>query len=297
MEQKKSEEALRTVQKNYDLWRSQNERDEARRLQSSGNSRRVRTMLDLRHHTSSESCRSLMFDYDEEMTLEPPRKRPEWPEWEETTGREEDAWKLEPEEETEVPETVIVADEVEEAPTWTLMVRATMGEGKSKIIQVKVACQVRKVKKIKSPETQDHVGEAKSTDQEEVQELSFVPSAISVPQKMIFRCDNHCSEKTLSFWQLASVVINEGEESYTTNLCQKCFNNSLNATGEKPLSNVQWREFAEQKAYRGSIWRIMGEEPYVRGMREYFSLDGRDTRSVAAGIASQRIVGASEMLP
>ena len=68
---------------------------------------------DLQHPTSSESCRSSMVDYDEEMTREPPRKRPVWPEWEETRGREEDAWRLEPEGETEVQETVIVADEVE----------------------------------------------------------------------------------------------------------------------------------------------------------------------------------------
>ena len=40
----------------------------------------------------------------------------------------------------------------------------------------------------------------------------------------LFRCDNQCSEKTLSYWQLASVVLNEGDEAYTTNLCQKCFN-------------------------------------------------------------------------
>ena len=54
-----------------------------------------------------------MVDYDEEMALEPPIKRPEWPEWEKARGREDDAWRLEPEGETEVPETVIVADEVE----------------------------------------------------------------------------------------------------------------------------------------------------------------------------------------
>ena len=58
-------------------------------------------------------------------------------------------------------------------------------------------------------------------DQEEAEEISFVPSAISIPQKPLFHCDNQCSEKTLSFWQSASVVIKEGEESYTTNLCQK----------------------------------------------------------------------------
>ena len=62
-----------------------------------------------------------------------------------------------------------------------------------------------------------------------MEERICVPSAVSVPQKLMFRCDKQCSEKSLSNWQLASVVISEGEESYTTNLCQKCFNNSLKA--------------------------------------------------------------------
>ena len=85
----------------------------------------------------------------------------------------------------------------------------------------------RKMMRVESEETQDYVKEANSTDQEEAEELSFVPSAISVPQKLMFRCDNQCSEKTVSFWQLASVVIHEGEESYRTNICQKCYNDSL----------------------------------------------------------------------
>ena len=55
----------------------------------------------------------------------------------------------------------------------------------------------------------------------------------SVCQKITFRCGNQCSEKTLSFWQLASVVTKESEESYTTNLCQRCYNDSLTAEGEK----------------------------------------------------------------
>ena len=91
IEQKKTEEALRMVQKKHDLWRYQNESDEARRLQSFGNSRRVRKGLGLQHPTSSVSCRSSMVDCDKEMALEPPRKRPEKPVWEEARGREEDA--------------------------------------------------------------------------------------------------------------------------------------------------------------------------------------------------------------
>ena len=46
------------------------------------------------------------------------------------------------------------------------------------------------------------------------EEISFMPSAISVPLKLMFRCDNRSSEKALSFWQFASVVIEEGIESH-----------------------------------------------------------------------------------
>ena len=77
LEEKKSEEALLMVQKKYELWRYQNERDEPRMLQSSGNSRRLRKGMDLQHPASSESCRSSTVDHDEEMSLEPPRKRQE----------------------------------------------------------------------------------------------------------------------------------------------------------------------------------------------------------------------------
>ena len=69
-----------------------------------------------------------------------------------------------------------------------------------------------KVIRVESEETQDYVREAKSAEQEEVKERIFVPSSISVPQNPSFRCGNQCSEKTLSHWQLAPVVINEGEE-------------------------------------------------------------------------------------
>ena len=80
----------------------------------------------------------------------------------------------------------------------------------------------RKVIRVESEETQDYVREANDMNQEEAEEISFVPSAISGPQKPLLRCDKQCSEKSLSCWQLASVVINEGGESYTTN-----FNKSL----------------------------------------------------------------------
>ena len=99
-------------------------------------------------------------------------------------------------------------------------------------------------------------------DQEECEEISFVPSAISVPQKPLCRCDTQCSVKNLSFWQLASVVIKEGE-SCTTNSRQKCFNESRKAKGDEPLTKWQWPEFVEKKAHRGRLWKRWKKEQYV----------------------------------
>ena len=53
-----------------------------------------------------------------------------------------------------------------------------------------------------------------------------------VPLKPLFRSDRQCNEKTLRYWQLASVVVNEGDEAYTTNLCQMCFNEHSQAKGK-----------------------------------------------------------------
>ena len=85
----------------------------------------------------------------------------------------------------------------------------------------------RKVIRVEAEETQDYVREAKNAEYEEEEETTFVPSAVSVPPKPLFRCGNQCSEKTLGYWQLASVVLDEGDGAYTTNLCQKCFNKHL----------------------------------------------------------------------
>ena len=57
------------------------------------------------------------------------------------------------------------------------------------------------------------------------------------------------------------------------NLCQKCFNKHLQAKGEEPLTNVQWRQVVEKKAYRGRMWKMMEKEPHLRGMSEYFSCE------------------------
>ena len=66
------------------------------------------------------------------------------------------------------------------------------------------------------------------------------------------------------------MVLNEGDEAYMTNLCEKCFNKHLQPKGEEPLSNVQWRQLVEKKAYRGRMCKMIRKEPYLRGMWEDF---------------------------
>ena len=119
LEGKKSEEALPLVQKKYVLWRYQNESDEARWLQRSESSRRTRKEADTQDLLSFESRRSSAVDHIEEASLEPPRKMQDVQEvmgesaGNATRGRGDDAWRLEPEGETETLETKVVSDRVE----------------------------------------------------------------------------------------------------------------------------------------------------------------------------------------
>ena len=90
----------------------------------------------------------------------------------------------------------------------------------------------------------------------------------------MFWCDNRCSDKALRFWQFASVVVGDGEEVSTVNLCQQCHNESLTAQGLATLKNWQWKAVVEMNAHRGRLWRMLGKDQYIQGMWEYFSLEG-----------------------
>ena len=100
---------------------------------------------------------------------------------------------------------------------------------------------------MESEETQDYVREEMITEFEEEKQRTFIPRVVGVPLKPLFRCDKQCGENTFSYWQLASVVVDEGDEAYTTNLCQKWFNKHLQAKGEEPLTSVKWRQVVEKE--------------------------------------------------
>ena len=140
--------------------------------------------------------------------------------------KENEGWRLEPEVETEAPELIVLWNEAEGVPVnpdgeghreqaqakSSRRERETPGE---QGVEVKKS-QKRKAIRVEPEVTQEYLREAMDLIQEDSEEISFVPSAISA--NPLFLCDNRCSEKTLSFWQFSSVVIKEGEESYTTNL-------------------------------------------------------------------------------
>ena len=86
----KTEEALQLAGKEHDLWMYENEKEEAKRLQSTRKPRK-----------------------DEEMAWAPPRNKSEWPGWDEATKVVESEWRLELEGEAEVPEIIIVSVAVE----------------------------------------------------------------------------------------------------------------------------------------------------------------------------------------
>ena len=115
-------------------------------------------------------------------------------------------------------------------------------------------------------------------------ERTFVPSAKSVPRKPL----------TLSYWQLASVVINDGEESYTTNLCQKCFNKHLQAkrkTDDKCAvktgcgeEGVPWKDLendGKNRLYVGCGNTFSKKETEQRGFERWLKKKSRQEHKVS----------------
>ena len=161
--------------------------------------------------------------------------------------------------------------------------------------------------RVVSEETQENVRESLNLSRDEAEEISFVPSAISIPQRPMFWCDNRCSDKAPKIlavcfdsdrrWcggphrqfvpavlqrefdgtgpgtveGLAVEGIDDRVEVRTVNLWST-YNESLD-TELAPLKNWQWEAVVEKKAHRGRPRRMLGIDQYVQGMWEYFSFE------------------------
>ena len=123
-----------------------------------------------------------------------------------------------------------------------------LGEEGAEILSPK-----RKVIRAESEETQDYVKESLNLIRDEAEETSFLPSAFCIPQRPKFWCDNRCSDNALKFWQFASVVVEDGKESYTANLCQQCYNESMSVSCSQKF--LDKRVKVECSVTVGDRWR------------------------------------------
>ena len=60
--------------------------------------------------------------------------------------------------------------------------------------------------------------------------------------------------------------------AHTINLCQQCYNERLTAQGQAMLKSWHWQAVVEKKAHRGRQWKMLGNDQFIQGMWEYFSL-------------------------
>ena len=68
---------------------------------------------------------------------------------------------------------------------------------------------------------------------------------------VVYWCDSPCSEKATKYWQIASMVIEEGGEAHTIILRQQCYNEKLAQQGKQPLKLWQWRRVVGNKDMEG----------------------------------------------
>ena len=231
-------------------------------LQRLGGSRATGRRSDAQDIFPFESCSSSIACDMEEVSSEPSKKMKDMDEitseasWTAVTKeKEKEVWSLVPECDAEKPGAIGLANEVKgisvnpegggrhrRARTkMARMERENQTKSEKEANQnapqeegAKVQSPKRKVIRVES-ETQDYVRDSLDLSQEEAEEISFVPSALSFPRGPMFWCDNRCSDKALRFWQFASVVIDEVDKTPTINLCQQCHSERLTAKSEVPV--------------------------------------------------------------
>ena len=93
---------------------------------------------------------------------------------------------------------------------------------------VEVQGPKRRVIRVESEETQDYVRET-------------------------LAADNRCSNQAVRFLQIASMVIEEGGEARTFNLCKLCYNAKLVQQVKQPLNSKEWGEVLEKKHHERNM--------------------------------------------
>ena len=140
-----------------------------------------------------------------------------------------------------------------------------------------------------SEETQDFVRETLAMSQEEAEERLALGQVLQVSLEESITCATTVAVvKPLRFLQNASMVIEEGCEARTINLCHRCFNEKLVQQGKQSLKSKEWREVVEREAHRGRLWNIFGSDQFLRGMWEYFTHRRAWARKILADAAQEK---------
>ena len=75
-------------------------------------------------------------------------------------------------------------------------------------------------------------------NEEEMEELSFIPCAVSEPRWAVHMCDNKCREEGFKFNQIAAIVTEEGGAVRTINLCKQCYDVRRLNKGEREVTTI-----------------------------------------------------------
>ena len=124
-----------------------------------------------------------------------------------------------------------------------------------------------------------------------MEELSFIPSAVSETRWALHMCDSTCSKEGFKFCQLAAIVIEEGGAAHTINQCKQCYNVMRLKKGERNVTASRWREMIVEKALRGKLWVAFDMEQIARRMWGHFTIKRVWPRSVLVDAEKERQEG------
>ena len=124
-----------------------------------------------------------------------------------------------------------------------------------------------------------------------MEELNFIPGAVSEPRCALHMCENKCREEGFKFYRIVAIVTEEGGAARTINLRKQCYNVRRLKQGDRDLTALKWSEMVEQKAFRGKLWAAFGLEQVAHKMLERFTIEKAWARSVMAEVEKERLGG------
>ena len=119
----------------------------------------------------------------------------------------------------------------------------------------------RAATRVESAETRDYVSapplmscmEQEAKDEKNMEELRFVPGAVSEPRWALQMYEHKCRDKGFKFFDIATVV-SEGGAVHTTNSCKTRYTERWLEEDEAEVNGAKWRASIEQETSRGKLW-------------------------------------------